>query len=263
MLVETQNILQMKKLSPSDVHAIILLVENSRFGCVDKPYYEKICGREMNEYLRDICFDFKISATILEENRDVLETIRPFLDDSETTVVLFSSTPLLSRETLMAYLEKFVFSDDRALVMPKGFIAKTSYLKSAEKIESFGLNSFGKNEFFEVNSFADLEQAERFMQGKILDFHMQNGVRICDKFTVKIDADVDIEKGAKILPFTQILGKSFIGSGAEISSSIIKNCKVGENAKIENCNLEFCQVESGARVKPFTCAQKKEIKGAK
>ena len=263
MIVETEKILQVKKISADDVHAIILLVENKDFGCLDKPYYEKICGKEMNEYLRNICFDFKISTTILEENKGVLETIRPFLDERELTVVLYSNTPLLSRETLMAYMEKFVFSRDRYIAMPKGFIAKTSYLKIAEKLESFGLNSFGKNEFFEINNLTDLEQAERFMQGKILDFHMQNGVRIVDKFTVKIDADVDIEKGVKILPFTQILGKSFVGGGAEISSSIIKSCKVGANAQIENCNLAFCEVEKGARVKPFTFAEKKQIKGVK
>lgn len=263
MLVETELELKMKKLDSNQIHAIILLVENSKFGGEDKPYFEKICGREMNEYLRNICSDFKISTAILEENADVQKTILPFIGEEEITAVLFSNTPLLTRETLMAYLEKFVYSNENFLFMPRGFIAKPNALKNSFKMQNSDLNYFARNEFFEVNSLKDLEQAQRVLQAKILDFHMQNGVKIMDRGQVFIDADAEIEKGAKICPFSQILGKSTIKSGAIISSSIIKNCIIGKNAIIENCNLSYCKVEDGARVKPFTFAEKKLVKGMK
>ena len=263
MLTETEILQQKKAVDFGQIHAIILLVENTNFGSLDKPYYEKICGKEMTEYLQKACENFKTSLVVLEQNAGVLQTIRPFLDESEITVVVYSNTPLISKETILEYVNTLILKDEKIVYMPKGFVAKTQVLKGENLLVNSQLNSFNKNEFFEVNNFCDLEQAGRMMQSLILNYHMQNGVRIIDRTSTIIHADAEIEKGAVIHPFCQITGKTFIAKGAQVSASTIKNCRILEGAKIENCNLVSCEVEKNALVKPFTYAKNKNLKGMK
>lgn len=261
MITESQIMPELLSVDQAGVQAVILLVENSGLALSDKPYYEKICGKAMFEYVMDACEGFNTKIAVLNERENPLAVARQFLTDEEITLVLFSDTPLITKEVLNDYISKLILQKDDVVIMPRGFVFKTKKLRTTEKIDLPPKSLFDKNEFFAISNFFDLENAIKYINSKIVDKHIQNGVYIENKQLVKIDQNVEIEKGAKILSFSQILGSSFIGSGAIISASIVKNSKVEEQCEIVNCTLCNSIVNAGVKLKPYTFLNNEEFKG--
>lgn len=67
-----------------------------------------------------------------------------------------------------------------------------------------------------VNDWGDLAAAVATLRARVCTEHMRRGVRITDPATTIIEADVTIEAGARILPFSHIGIGCRIGAGAEV-----------------------------------------------
>jgi bifunctional UDP-N-acetylglucosamine pyrophosphorylase/glucosamine-1-phosphate N-acetyltransferase len=80
------------------------------------------------------------------------------------------------------------------------------------------------------------------------------GVTIDRPDTCVIDPDVEVAAGTVIEPFTQLLGRTRVGSGCRIRSfSVIENCTLGNGVQIlQSCVLEDSTIADGARIGPFT-----------
>ena len=87
-----------------------------------------------------------------------------------------------------------------------------------------GFISEDSEEIIGINSRGALAQAEKILQKRIMDFHMDNGVSIVDPENTYIAAEVCIGQDSVIEPFSVIEGKVRIG----------QNCVVGPFAHLRD-----------------------------
>ena len=104
-----------------------------------------------------------------------------------------------------------------------------------------------------VNDRADLARVSDEARRRILLAHMRAGVTIEDPRATWIDADVEIEADATILPGSALRGRTSIGSGSTIGPmTTLIDSRVGERATVIHSYLTECQVADEANVGPFT-----------
>lgn len=78
-----------------------------------------------------------------------------------------------------------------------------------------------------VNDRIALAEAERLMRLRINENHMRGGVTLIDPANTYIGADVEIGQDTVIYPGSMITGNTIIG----------KECKIGPNTEIDNCQI--------------------------
>jgi bifunctional UDP-N-acetylglucosamine pyrophosphorylase / glucosamine-1-phosphate N-acetyltransferase len=104
-----------------------------------------------------------------------------------------------------------------------------------------------------VNDRADLARVADEARARILTAHMRAGVTIEDPDATWIDADVEIEADATILPGSSLRGATSIGSGSTVGPmTTLIDSRVGKGATVIHSYLTGCQVADAANVGPFT-----------
>jgi len=162
-----------------------------------------------------------------------------------TSVVLPLSCPLVrfgdvSRAVKSLKLKgasKLAFEGSSAYICQKGGDGKTIFASLPS--------------FFEINSAKSFSLVYNIQRDRIADRHLSNGVLLRDKSTTYIDDTVEIEAGAKILPFCRIEGRTRVMRGAEIFASYLSDCKVESEAKVECSYAVDSTIGKGATVGPF------------
>lgn len=108
------------------------------------------------------------------------------------------------------------------------------------------------DEFYGVNSRAQLATACEVMKKRINANHMQEGVTIINPDATYISKGVSIGKDTIIYPNTTIEGNTSIGENSIIGPNVdIKNSKIGNNTVIEHSVLLDSTVGSSSNVGPF------------
>ncbi|RGE21137.1 bifunctional UDP-N-acetylglucosamine diphosphorylase/glucosamine-1-phosphate N-acetyltransferase GlmU [Leucobacter sp. wl10] len=103
-----------------------------------------------------------------------------------------------------------------------------------------------------VNDRAQLAEAGRELNARIVRAHQRAGVTIQDPTTTWIDADVSIEPDVEILPGTFLQGATSIASGAVIGpDTTLVDCEVGEGARIRRSEATLAVFAPSAEVGPF------------
>ena len=230
----------------NDVLAIVLLYKSSNFNGIIKPYNLEICGKKMFEWVSESVSGIETKTIACDEQSNIVPLIKPLLNNKKTTIVLYSDTPMLSRQTVKEVLNYFEISHLNVLKLERGWVFNTEYISGAESVSSVLSRNFGTSDFERVFDAYGLERAKTILKNKILEFHLNNGVLIDNKETTFIDATAIIESGAKIAPNNIIYGDTYIGknvvlgpnniinssiisAGCEINSSYVKNSKISEN----------------------------------
>jgi bifunctional UDP-N-acetylglucosamine pyrophosphorylase/glucosamine-1-phosphate N-acetyltransferase len=104
-----------------------------------------------------------------------------------------------------------------------------------------------------INDRADLARVTTEARRRINLAHMRAGVTIEDPGATWIDADVEIESDATILPGTSLRGTTEIGSGSTVGPmATLIDSRVGERATVIHSYLTGCDVGDEAKVGPFT-----------
>lgn len=104
-----------------------------------------------------------------------------------------------------------------------------------------------------VNDRAQLSEAGRELNARIIREHQRNGVSIQDPTTTWIDADVSIEADVEILPGTFIHGATSIATGAVIGpDTTLTDCEVGEGVRIRRSEATLAAFQAGAEIGPFS-----------
>ena len=240
---ETEEVLQVQE---HGVLAIVLLYKNAEFQGVIKPYNLEICGKKLFEWVEDAVSDFEVKTVTCDENSNIVSLIKPLLNNKKTTIVLYSDTPLISKNTVSEILDYFEASTLNVLKLKRGWVFNTEYIKNAESVSSVLIREFGGADFSVVHNAETLEAATSTIKEMILNYHLQNGVFIENKTSTFIDATAIIEPGVKICANNVILGETYLGknviignnntiissiisSGCNIKSSYIKNSKITNN----------------------------------
>lgn len=110
------------------------------------------------------------------------------------------------------------------------------------------------NEGRGINSLKDLAKANKIMQARILNQHMENGVAIISAETTFIDWDVKIGSETKIYPFTVIERGAKIGKHCSIGPfcHIREKTIIGDNSTIGNFSeLARCKIAGHTLAKHF------------
>jgi bifunctional UDP-N-acetylglucosamine pyrophosphorylase/glucosamine-1-phosphate N-acetyltransferase len=103
-----------------------------------------------------------------------------------------------------------------------------------------------------VNDQEQLARARRVLNERLLSHWMAAGVTIVDPASTWIDVEVTIEPGAKILPSTQLEGRTTVNSGASVGPGcLLRDTEVGAGATVRQSVCEGAVIEPGAVVGPF------------
>lgn len=104
-----------------------------------------------------------------------------------------------------------------------------------------------------VNNRVQLAAVEQEMRERIRRRHMLAGVTVRDPQTTYIDADVEIGQDTELLPGNHIMAGTKIGADCIIGpNSILKNCIIGDGARIISSHIEQAQIGRGISVGPFS-----------
>jgi len=103
-----------------------------------------------------------------------------------------------------------------------------------------------------VNDRAQLAEAERRMNERIVRGHQLAGVTIRDPRTTWIDVEVAIGADTEILPGTQLRGATTIGEGAVVGpDTTLTDTEVDDFATVERAVANLAVIGAGASVGPF------------
>ncbi|MEX1025075.1 MAG: NTP transferase domain-containing protein [Planctomycetota bacterium] len=106
-----------------------------------------------------------------------------------------------------------------------------------------------------INTLAHLAEARTAIQMRILEQHLENGVKIIDPATTYIDHGVTIGAGTEILPCTVIRGDVVIGERCEVGpfTHLRAGTRLADGAEIGNfCEAKKAVVGPGTKAKHLT-----------
>jgi bifunctional UDP-N-acetylglucosamine pyrophosphorylase / glucosamine-1-phosphate N-acetyltransferase len=103
-----------------------------------------------------------------------------------------------------------------------------------------------------VNDRAQLAQARRLYNDRVLGHWMRSGVTIVDPVTTWIDADVTLEPDAEIGPGTLLRGRTTVATGARIGPGcLLTDTTVAAAATVTHSVCHSARIGAGACVGPF------------
>ncbi|QCC76556.1 bifunctional UDP-N-acetylglucosamine diphosphorylase/glucosamine-1-phosphate N-acetyltransferase GlmU [Nocardioides daphniae] len=104
-----------------------------------------------------------------------------------------------------------------------------------------------------ANDRAQLAELHRQLNARTVTAWMKAGVTVMDPATTWIDDDVVLERDVTILPNTQLLGATVVREDAVVGpDTTLKDCEVGEGARVVRTHAELAVVGDGATVGPFS-----------
>jgi len=236
----------------SDVLVIILLFKNPNYPGILKPYELELCGKKCWEWIELACSGYSIKTITCTPETDIISLIRPLLTDKKYTMVFYSDTPLITKNTVEEILSFVRVRDINVLNLIRGFVFNTEYLKSVEDIKGSLIEKFNEDEFFIAYDLKQFEFIRQVLKRRILDFHLLNGVVINDLSSTNIDADVIIENGSKIEPNNVLKGKTYIGKNCYLESgNTIIDSFISENCILKTSYIFNSKIEKNVIVGPF------------
>lgn len=110
-----------------------------------------------------------------------------------------------------------------------------------------------ESEILGVNTLAELAEVSGRLYARRAAELMAAGVVLEDPASTRIDADVQVEPGARIRPYSLLEGTSVVAAGASLGPfTRLENSHIGAGAQIlDHCLLRDCVVEAGASIGPF------------
>jgi bifunctional UDP-N-acetylglucosamine pyrophosphorylase / glucosamine-1-phosphate N-acetyltransferase len=104
-----------------------------------------------------------------------------------------------------------------------------------------------------VNDRAQLAEARRILNARLVEHWMRAGVTFMDPRTVCLDVGVILAPDTEIGPCTQLEGTTVVEQGARIGAGCrLLDTKVGRGATVTHAYCESAEIGAGAVVGPFT-----------
>ena len=103
-----------------------------------------------------------------------------------------------------------------------------------------------------VNDRRDLARAEAEARRRILDEHMLAGVTVTDPASTWVDADVEIEPDAVLLPGTSLRGQTRVGGGSVVGpQTTLIDTVLHKDVSVPHSYVVEAEVLAGCNVGPF------------
>lgn len=247
----------------------------------------KLLVRYAAELARTVAVDVTVAAgKVVEATRaavhglDVEVVEAAAVPEADNVLVLAGNLPLLKEETVAELVRAHRAGTVAATLLApqvEGREARVGVFR-AEALRAHAVNVNARNaqvladalrdagasiatieaadpaELWESDSIAELVAIDASLRAAKASALMSAGVVVYRPETCVIDADVDVEGGAVIEPFVQLLGETSVGTGSCIRSySVIKDCTIGAGVTVlPGCVLSDGVIETGANVGPMT-----------
>lgn len=223
----------------------------------------EMCGKKCIDYVLNACQHFETKIVEYESeflnNDELFKVIKENLNNKKYVLVLFATTPLLTKNTVNDIVEYFFMKKLSCLEFNRGFMFETDYLKKTDKIYNPHKQNFFEEDFLSANNVTEFYVALMHLKMRINQFHLKSGVIFLDMKSASIDADVSIEKNVIIGENVKICGKSVILENAKIFSSKLNKVIVKPNAIIENSIVENSVILENAEVLDFSVIKNQTI----
>lgn len=236
---------------------------NNKFcGVILKTSYDRmgetagidILGKSMLDWVKLALSDTPVAIADYDASVELPLLLRPYIvPGCEYMVVLFSDTPLVTRKTVASVIEEATRSARSVLKMTRGYVFRCSFLATADKIYTNDTVYFDEEDFITAFNFKQVGLITDILKNRILDYHMEQGVRFTDLTGTVIGCDVSIESGAVIGYGNILLGKTRISSGASLGNgNRLTDCIVKSGAVVNDTVANRAIIGANAKVGPFT-----------
>lgn len=234
----------------SNICGIILKVS---YPTLDDTSSIEILGKPMIDWVSFALGENYHGAVVNSDGLPLPVLIKPYVDkESLYTVVLYSDTPLITRKTVLDAVTVVKQNDLNAIKMTRGYVFKTSYLLSLEKLPPVPLYYFDEEDFMTAFNYKQIGMLTDALKSRIVSYHMNNGVHFKDPATTTIGCDVIIGKGVTIGSFNVIKGKTVIRDKVRIGDrNTIDGSVIDEGAVIESSYIMSGVVGKRTTVGPF------------
>lgn len=242
-----------------NVLVIILLYKSEEFKQIIKPYNIEICDKKIVDWVKDSCCEYEIKTVTCDKNSNIVNLIKPLLNEKPITLVLYADTPLLTNETIIENIDYFSLSGMNVLKLPRGWLFKTEYIKNTDSISAVQTRQFNEFEFKPILNLKDYSVVAKIIKQKILDKHYKNEVIIIDENLTYIGPDVIIEAGTRIEPNNVLKGMTYVGKNCVLEPfNYIKDSIISNNCVIKNSNIIKSKITENMVVGPFEIIENKQ-----
>ena len=232
------------------VTCIVLLVDSKQMPAKDGSYNVDLLGNPMFQYVVRACPSVPTCIKYNEETDSVLSIIKPYLKDTEYTLVLFSDTPLVTRANVLNILDFAKAKGLNVCKLTRGYVFKNEYIKRVDEIYAPSTYYFEEEDFMIAVSYKQLYIISEILKNRIISFHMQNGVYFKAPDSTYIDANVSIGAGTVVEPFVRMTGDTDIQENAFIGAgSTLINAKILDGAKVFGAYVDGGIIMEKAKVK--------------
>jgi bifunctional UDP-N-acetylglucosamine pyrophosphorylase/glucosamine-1-phosphate N-acetyltransferase len=103
-----------------------------------------------------------------------------------------------------------------------------------------------------INNLAEFALASSVLQSRKLALLMNSGVIVDDPSSVTVEWDVAVGPGTRILPGTQLRGRTVAGSGCELGPhSVVTDSVLGNRVKVVSSRVTGSRMANGSIAGPF------------
>lgn len=238
----------------------------------------EIVFKPMHEILKTSIEKAEVNDTfLLFEKTERTEKLRNFITHNANGDIFVAegTSPFISSETIEKSYEDFLKNERKITAVVSDFcnsfsalwmtvkdfkkhcaltndeqISLDDIVSTFDEIKEF--TSRNEDDFLNAKNLSDVSKLNEYKRKKILENLMQNGVVISCTDGVIISEEAEIECDTEILTGTQIKGKTKISKGAVIGpDSIVENCTIGENVKINASHCYSSEIKKDAEIGPF------------
>ena len=222
-------------------------------------------GKTLPEWIGFSCA--KYPSKIIEYNKSLslLDQIKPHLSSVAThSVILFSSTPLITEQTLDRIIEYVQIKDVLACKLPVGCVLNNEYAKKAKEISYDSVFTHCYDDFYLVETKKQLSGVSEVLRKRVVDYHIQNGVNIISPAPVTIEPEVNIDKDVDIYANNTLKGTTTISSGVILKEgNVVSNSSVGCNCCLSHAIIENSKLGKNVYIKPYSIVQDSKINNNK
>lgn len=226
-----------------------VVCENTTFENLPKKVYElSACGLAFSKWVARACPQ-EPAIIKMETGESIIDALRSFNCETEYSVVLYASTPLVTKKHIIDLLGMVTRKHLSACKLKKGYIFRNDFIKRAEKLLSVDTYDLQSNDFFEVKNTSDLGRAQRILNKRLIDFHAKNQVEFQNE-NVNFDASVEIGANTSIFGGVSITDNSYVSVNCTINeNAVIKNSKIEDGATIcAGAVIKDSVIKSGATI---------------
>ena len=244
-----------------DVQIFVLRPQNSFLVENKFDFSESLSGLSLGGWIKSATDD-NIRFLDFHSSDNILLRIKPYLSTKKYVLILYIDTPLIVTDLVNQIIDYFRDKKIDAAKFNRGYIFESEFIKNNGNIENIEEIKIDTDLFTVVKDELSLSFVSQKISERIINKHLNNGVKIICRNTVKIDARVRINKNAKIYPNNILSGDSFIKEDVVLyPMNYIKNSAIMAGATVSGSTIENSIIKESSKVGPFSYIRDRSVIG--